>query len=133
MAPNEKPDRYDHDLKTLKEELERRQATANDKMQGELTHLAEMVSHLCGMSSMENVLQQGFDTLKAQLAPLRELSPQRKPLEPEANNRLRNIRESLIHPAWDGVDYLVPTKRTDQTQPSTSSPVLFAAHRSTVP
>jgi len=130
MAPAEKNERYD-DLKKLKEELERQQNSATEKMQGELAHLTEMVGQLCGMSSMEHVLQHGFHLIKEQLAPLRELSPQRTPLDEEANNRLRNIRESLIHPAWDGIDYLVPTNRVDQPLPSTSSPVLYAKHRST--
>lgn len=118
MAPTEKPDQH------------ARKSEDFEKIREDLSRLSEIVGHLCGMSSVDSVLQQGLHDIKEQLAPLRDLAPQRTPLKKDANDRLRNIRESLIHPAWDGVEYLVPTQPKGQTALTTSSGLPFAAQRS---
>jgi hypothetical protein len=47
-----------------------------------------------------NVMQQGFETLAAQLAPLRNLAPDRGQLEADDYARLRMLRASLAREEW---------------------------------
>lgn len=57
-------------------------------------------------NTMGHVLQHGFSTLSAQLAPLRDLSPRRTPLDPDQFARLDNLRRSLARQEWGDVQGL---------------------------
>jgi hypothetical protein len=62
--------------------------------------LNQFVLRAAGASSVENVLVKGFETLSAQLEPLRDLTQKRTLLSEAALNRLGDLRKSLNRPDW---------------------------------
>lgn len=135
MARTDPPDRGDNpEFKAFREEFEQRHAMSNERMQNELSQLTQMVSQLCGMNAVENVLTHGFEAISAQLAPLRDLAPQRIPLDPIGNAHLRHIRESLASPDWNGV-YDLDDRRSGGQSAGEASPGVYMVveQRSTLP
>jgi Ribonuclease G/E len=62
--------------------------------------LNQFIMRVAGASSVEEVLKRGFDTLSAQLEPLRDLTPKRTLLSEAALNQLGDLRKSLKRPDW---------------------------------
>jgi hypothetical protein len=114
MQKRDNPD-YPELKNLLKEILEQQNEAANARIQNQLTQLNNVVSQLVGMNGMEHVLTNGFESLTAQLAPLRELTPQREQLDPATNRRLAGIRASLKAPSWNGVNFLDVDRSTTVT------------------
>jgi Ribonuclease G/E len=83
--------------------------------------LNQFIMRVAGASSVEEVLKRGFDTLSAQLEPLRDLTPKRTLLGEAALNQLRDLRTSLDRPDWnngraftdDDLDELSPEDRIE--------------------
>jgi len=66
--------------------------------------MMELFARILENSSVDRVMAAGFDSvaeqLKAQLSPLRELTPQRAQLKPEQKELLGNIRLALARPVY---------------------------------
>jgi hypothetical protein len=68
--------------------------------------LNQFVLRVAGASSVENVLVKGFETLSAQLEPLRDLTPKRTPMDDDGYARLQNLRDTLARPNWSNASSL---------------------------
>lgn len=62
--------------------------------------LNQFVLRVAGASSVETILTEGFETLSAQLQPLRDLTPKRTLLSEAALCKLGDLRKSLDRPDW---------------------------------
>lgn len=85
----------------LAELLEHIKRSDTLELRQQVNDLYNMVRQVAGMNTVENVLMNGIDTLTAQLAPLRDLTPRRTPLGNEGNLRLLSLRQSLARPNWN--------------------------------
>lgn len=92
----------------MSELLEHIKRSDTVELRQQVNDLYNMVRQVAGMSTMENVLLNGFDTLSAQLAPLRDLTPRRTQLPDEGYLRLLNLRRSLARPDWNEVGFKLP-------------------------
>jgi hypothetical protein len=68
----------------------------------ELANLRTMIGNVAQATAIENVISSGFQELTAQLQPLQDLAPKRKPLSPESNALLRKVLDALARPIWQG-------------------------------
>jgi|HubBroStandDraft_2_1064218.scaffolds.fasta_scaffold07209_3 hypothetical protein len=74
--------------------------------------LNQAVVGLAGLSAIENVIGAGFETLIAQVQPLRDIATPRQPLVKEENARLTALRASLERPVWSSAGSLsIPEMR----------------------
>ena len=109
---NADPARTWQRLTELLEQLLTQQNTGIDELRRQMTELQGIVAQVAGMNTVGNVLENGFETLTAQLAPLRDLAPRRTLMKTDGYARLRNLREAMAVPAWTGAGSLsVPEKR----------------------
>jgi len=74
-----------------------------DDLRKEVGALRDMVRRLEEMTTIENVLEQGFEKVASYLEPLRDIRPQRILLKEAETRNLRNIQTSLARPDWSDV------------------------------
>ena len=74
-----------------------------DDLRKEVGALRDMVRRLEEMTTIENVLEQGFEKVASYLEPLRDIRPQRILLKEAETRNLRNIQTSLARPDWGDV------------------------------
>jgi hypothetical protein len=70
--------------------------------------LNHAVVGLAGLSAIDRVIGAGFETLIAELQPLRDISTPRHPLVKEENARLAALRASLARPVWSSGALSIP-------------------------
>ena len=76
----------------------------------EMLNLA--VAGLAGLNALDTVITNGFETLIAQMGPLKDLSPTRTNLNETENARLAVLRASHARPFWRSAGSLsVPEMR----------------------
>jgi hypothetical protein len=95
----------------LMERLERMQSASLGELRSDISELRRYVGQVAEMSTTANVLENGFEVLSTQLAPLRDLAPTRVLLSDNQNLRLRNLRQALQRPDWTSVGTLSPRDR----------------------
>jgi hypothetical protein len=74
--------------------------------QQEIGDLKKVIQQIANANAVENILVNGFANVCAQLEPLRDISPQRRPLDQDQAARLRNLQDSLARPKWTGATTL---------------------------
>ena len=70
------------------------------QLQDRVERLNQAVVGLAGLSAIDNVIGNSFETLIAQLEPLKDLSTPRHLLVKDENARLAALRASLDRPVW---------------------------------
>jgi hypothetical protein len=92
--------------------VDRSQDTHILKLRSELDRLNQAVMGLAGLSSMDNVVGNGFEMLMTQLQPLQDLTPPRRRLDDAQNGQLTALRASAARPEWRSAGSLsIPEKR----------------------
>lgn len=113
---------------------------SSDEVGRRLDRIELAVGRLGEASAGDNLLFNGFETLIAQLEPLRELSPQLAALPADESARLLHLRQSMARPKWEGGGPL-PEAREDvhfigevaPDRPRTSPPAGFSQTGSVAP
>ena len=74
-----------------------------DELRKEVGILRDMIRRLEEMTTIENVLEQGFEKVAHYLEPLRDIRPQREVLKGAEKRNLLHIHDSLARPDWRDV------------------------------
>jgi hypothetical protein len=93
-------------MRDMVELLKQQNQTITEILLAQKAEVFGILNTVAETNTMGNVMQHGFATLSAHLAPLRDLTPHRTPLEPEGYARLRNLRASLEREEWGSVQGL---------------------------
>jgi hypothetical protein len=94
-------DHPDHEMNRLKEQLGK--LTAQVQQLERERHLdAHQIQNLTHANALQNVLEQGLDSIRQQLLPLRDLTPARTPLDKVGAAKLEALRNDAKRPDWHG-------------------------------
>jgi hypothetical protein len=94
-------DHPDHEINRLREQL--------GKLTAQVQHLererhldAHQIQNLTHANALQNVLEQGLDSIRQQLLPLRDLTPARTALDEAGIAKLAALRTDAKRPDWHG-------------------------------